>query len=724
MENSNRMSAKNNKHNAPTQAKQRLSYLLTSCLFFISSIVFAQSNDFSLGQISQLSNAQQAQWQQLFPHPSRQGDYFAFNNQGQLYLITSQESNSEHLLIDLNSADTAQSKRFTAFTLHPNFNLKDQKGFATFYTAHVEQAKKNRNRARLSERSAKADFDYDAVLTQWQLSLANLKKVDSANKREVLRIALTSQSKGINQLAFNPYIKSWNENFGLLYLALSATKDLQAHPLYSGAILRINPKKYGLRNYSIPNSNPFLRHNNINDAIYTLGNQDIQQFVWPDKNSEQLLISHHYQENDTLQQRLSLSSAGDDWRNRAPAKTLYKSALTLNEQSMLVYRGRNTPSLLNKLLLVQNTNSGWQLFSLASLDNQAPSKVLPPQLEWQFNQHTPKESTLTLHADANGELLFFNGNDSAIYQLHQHNKLNNKATDQQSNTGLVVSIVLAIFVLIFWYFAAKAIKKKHSAKTLVRKQYATISFDENSHALTLYRRHEKTNGVHIKLADIRACQVLLGDNCLVEVNSELAFGFDNELEHKLRDTLKKEHADKMIEGKVRRLSLVLTDHDKQNYVTCLYLRKGNNRITKKSYFEVVDDLVEWCWLIAQSITPEQTGKRDKKPRISAEEVALYQHRTHDETPLHKQAAAIRPATHQVEPADKPVVQENTIPERPTKAATAASTEVEPSSKQHSSKEDTELVIALEKLVKLQKQGFLSADEFAQAKAKLLKNLID
>lgn len=724
MEKQNRMSANNNKHNAATQTKQRLSYLLAISLIFIHSIVFAQSNDFSLGQISQLSNAQQSQWQQIFPHPSRQGDYFAFNNQGQLYLITSQESNSEHLLIDLNSnANTAQVKRFTAFTLHPNFNLKDQKGFATFYTAHVEQAKKNRNQARLSERSAKADFSFDAVLTQWQLSLANLKKLDSANKREVLRIALTSQSKGINQLAFNPYIKSWNENFGLLYLALSATKDLQAYPLYSGAILRINPKKYGLRNYSIPNTNPFLRHNNINDAIYTLGNQDIQQFVWPNKNNEQLLISHQYQESDTLQQRLSLSSAGDDWRNRAPAKSLYKSMLTLNEQSMLVYRGRNTPSLLNKLLLVQNTHNGWQLFSLASLDNQASNKLLPPQLEWQFSQHIPKESSLTLHADANGELLFFNGNDSAIYQLHQHNKLSNSTTDQQANTSLMVSIVLAIFVLIFWYFAAKAIKKKHSAKTLVRKQYATISHDDKNHALTLYRRHEKTNGVDIKLSNIRACQVLLGDNCLVEVNSELAFGFDNELEHQLRDTLKKEHADKMIEGKVRRLSLVLTDHEKQNYITCLYLRKGNNRITKKSYFEVVDDLVEWCWLIAQNITPEQTGKRDKKPKISAEEVALYQHRTHDETPLHKQAAAIRPATHP-EPKIKPAVQENTIQENAKEAATAANTEAEPSSKQHSSKEDTELVIALEKLVKLQQQGFLSADEFAQAKAKLLKNLID
>ena len=37
--------------------------------------------------------------------------------------------------------------------------------------------------------------------------------------------------------------------------------------------------------------------------------------------------------------------------------------------------------------------------------------------------------------------------------------------------------------------------------------------------------------------------------------------------------------------------------------------------------------------------------------------------------------------------------------------------------------DTELVNALEKLVRLKQQGFLSSEEFSQAKAKLLKNLI-
>lgn len=716
------MSANNKNQNAPAQPLKLFGYILTSCLIFFNSIAFGQSNDFSLGQISQLNDGQQlSQWQRLFPHPSRQGDYFAFNDQGQLYLITSQESNSEHLLIDLNESNTAsQHKRFTAFALHPNFTLKDQQGFATFYSAHIEKATKRNNRQRLNERSATADFAFDAVLTQWQLSLANLKNIESSSKREVLRIALTSQSKGINQLAFNPYIKSWNENFGLLYIAFGATEGLKKFPLYSGTILRINPKKYGLRNYSIPNNNPFIRHNNINDAIYTLGNQQIQQFVWPDKNSEQLLVSHRYQENNRQQQRLTLSSAGDDWRSRAPTKTLYKSTQTVNEQSMLVYRGRNTPSLLNKLLLLQNSNSGWRLFSLANASKtQADNKLLPPQLEWQFAQQIPKETRLSLHADANGELLFFDANDSAIYQLHQHNKAG-KSVEKQSNNILLYSVILAIFVMIFWYFTAKALKKKHSAKTLVRKQYATINLNKNGQTLTLYRRHEKSSNTQIMITNLRSCQVLLGDNCLVEVNSELAFGFDSDLDQQLRDTLKKEHADKMIEGKVRRLSLVLIDHDKNTYITCLYLRKGNNRITKKSYFEVVDDLVEWCWLIAQSITPEQTGKRDKKPRISAEEVALYQHRTHDETPLHKQAAAIRPATHQSEPMT------NTVEKaKPAEATTSASIETKPSDvREHSSKEDTELVIALEKLVKLQQQGFLNADEFAQAKAKLLKNLID
>ena len=94
-----------------------------------------------------------------------------------------------------------------------------------------------------------------------------------------------------------------------------------------------------------------------------------------------------------------------------------------------------------------------------------------------------------------------------------------------------------------------------------------------------------------------------------------------------------------------------------------------------------------------------------------------EHKTHDDTPLHKQAAIIRPVPLPRESiVESKKVAEVVISAKNNDEITLvdnhAATTIE------LAKVETDLVNALEKLVKLQQQGFLTADEFEQAKAKL------
>jgi hypothetical protein len=48
----------------------------------------------------------------------------------------------------------------------------------------------------------------------------------------------------------------------------------------------------------------------------------------------------------------------------------------------------------------------------------------------------------------------------------------------------------------------------------------------------------------------------------------------------------------MVDGKRCRMTLSLNAQDTGKYIVCLYLPKSSDRITKRSYFEVVDDIID------------------------------------------------------------------------------------------------------------------------------------
>ncbi len=717
---------------------------LLHCLILFTHMSYAQTNTedsnvnqnktFSLPLLMQLPTATNKQkiWQQLIAHPVNSQQYYASNKQGQIYLIAhgtagNTKANAQ-LLLDFKQLTLASNtvKTLNAFTLHPNFSLKDQQGFATFYTAHTEATNKKSTTKRIQERNAKLPVSFDGVITEWQLNLTNLNQVDLNHTREVLRITLPNANHGIKQLSFNPYTKSWNEDFALLYIALDSTDSLNQFPLYSGAILRINPKKFGMKSFTVPATNPFLKNNNIHNSFYLVGAQHIQQFIWPDKNTEQLLISHQYKNskkavnNAPKYQWLSFSQGGEDWRENTPEQVLYKSHKYLSNNQLLLYRGRNAPALHNKILLLQKNNNQWQLSSLDSSQQVSQSNTVPPQLEWPLHQVLAASNPLQFFTNEKAELIFFQQDTGAAFELFQNN-IQQGDTDNNSSNAIIYILIIMMLAGSYWYMFYKIKIKKISAKAMVRRQYADINLDEEKQVLNFFKRHQKTIDKSIELHNIQQCQVLLGDNVIATIDGSVEQGFSDQQEQTLRDIFHREQTDKMVDGKIRRISIVISDNEQHSYIVCLYLRKGSDRITKKNYYQVIDDLIDWCWLIAQKINAENTGNRKEKPKVSAAEKSQLEHKLHNETPLHKQAAIIRPLTHQKDPqTNEPAI--NKQPEELADTTGYPEVQINNEKAVNAGLVDTELVNALDKLVRLKQLGFLSTEEFSQAKAKLLKNL--
>lgn len=712
----------------------------TLFFFFLSSLLIASTanstnneNQYLLQQIAQAPqvDSQKDQWLLLLEQPGNSQHYYLASKQGKIYQLKQDNPDNTSLLVDLQSfSDKNPLLQLSAFTLHPNFSLRGQTGFGTFYTAHIEKAPNDNNITRLLDPAVSLQLSFDAVVTEWQLNLA--RKIDKSSQREVLRVAIPTLKSGIRQLAFNPYSKSWHEDFSQLYIALSQDVELKQHPLYSGAILRIHPEKNATKSYSVPHKNPYYANDKIDKTIYLFGAGQINKFIWPNRHATSLLISHEYSLDSTKKHWLSYSNGGDDWRQHAPKIFLLQSEQPAT--SLLAYQGRNALTLRNKLLFLSKNKQQWQLNSLPREITAVPTSsveeqntLTAPSMEWQLKQPALQANHLTLYSDNRGDLLFFNEDSGALYQLFQQNIVHSSPESEQAseNIGLggFVLFLIIILSLLGLYIVYRVNIRRESANFLaggflVSGEFSSVSLTEDKLALNLFKRHQRDVAKVIMLADIKQCQVLLSDVVIATINTTPEHGFNTQQEQALREIFHKEQVAKMIDGKVRRISLSLNSQEKNKAIICLYLRKGNDRITKRNYFTVVDDTINWCWLIAQEINAAKTGERSLKPKVTATDIAPAKQKKQDDRPLHTQAAHSRSApqndsiiTNESEQAIA-VTTPNTIDESVTLVNHYDSAAIE------TAKVETELVNALEKLVKLRQQGFLTADEFEQAKAKL------
>jgi hypothetical protein len=257
------------------------SVLITSISCLASDSSDQQSNesiDYLLEKVAQAPQVEndESRWLQLFEQPGNSQHYYIANTQGKIYQLDHGSSQNALLALDLQQVNTLPEVQLSAFTLHPNFSVRDQPGYDTFYTAHVEKASTKLNTKRLTAPEIKTALLYDAVVTEWRLN--DERKVKLSSQREVVRIAINSARNAINQLSFNPYTTSWDDNFGQLYISLSPSTKYEQFPLYSGVILRINPQPSNNNSYTIPLSNPFYADTKYEQSLYLFGAGKIQQF--------------------------------------------------------------------------------------------------------------------------------------------------------------------------------------------------------------------------------------------------------------------------------------------------------------------------------------------------------------------------------------------------------------------------------------------------------------
>lgn len=710
--------------------------LAFSLITLLSSTAYGSEGNYQLTKIAQLEHQliSQANWQQLIANPSNKNQHFVIRESGQVYLIDDGEINPK-VVLDMRAPQQADSSllKLTAIELHPNFSLRDQIGYGTFYTAHIENSNKNSKTKRIQAQSDDLSLSFDAVITEWQLGVVNHQKIDTNTKREVLRIGVPDNLIVIKQMSFNPYIKSWNDNFGLLYVALSGEQKWP-QPLYSGVILRIDPAKYGMRSFSVPTNNPYIKNSQIHDAIYLLGGQKIEQFIWPDKSDDHILISHQY-DNKYL---LSLTKGKDDWRDSAIKPAFYQSDHAI--QDMLLYRGRQLPSLRSKLLLLRQKEQRWFVDSLTFnlLDHKTMRDDKKSQVEWLIaSEQLPTTSEISLSSSHDGEILLLEKTLSVLFRLTQQllvnenvvveNTENNTSEVNSSNKSLFILLFIVILLAIIYYFLKR---NSHSVKAIVRQQFASFELNESCLQISLYQRHQRNAEKIIDIVDIVSSEIKLNEHGICLVKAQPGHGFTNDKEQDLRTIFINEKVDKMVDGKVRQVTLLLTDKQKNCYTICLYMRKGSNRITKKSYVKVIDELIDWSWFIGDKINADNTDKRKVKPIISRKKTGI-KYNKENNTPLHEQAEAIKPLTPKMDNASQSLASEalpstmNVVNEHKHSVELASEKSSEAQSQVNQSKTiDTELVDALEKLVDLKQQGFLTMEEFSKAKETLLKSLFE
>jgi len=666
--------------------------LLATLLPFTTS---ANNDQYQLSKVGQLNPnlISPSNWQQLIANPSNKNQHFITKNSGQVYLIEEGELNPKAVL-DMRASQQTDSSFFklTAIELHPNFSLRDQIGYGTFYTAHIENSDKSSKTKRIKAQDNDLLLNFDVVITEWQLNVVNHQKVDRKTKREVLRIGVPDNLMVIKQMSFNPYIKSWNDDFGLLYIALSGSRRWP-QPLYSGVILRIDPAKYGMRSFRVPTNNPYIKNSQIHNAIYLMGGQKIEQFIWPDKSDNNILLLHQY-DNKYL---LSLTKGKDDWRDSAIKHVLYQSEDAIHQ--VMVYR--------------------------------------KPKVEWLIaSQELPASSQITLSRTHDGEILLLEKTLSVLFRLTEQSMINESAVVGKNENNinevnifnkstLILFVILILLAISYYFFKGK----RYSVKAIVRQQFASFKLSESGQQISLYQRHQKDPEKIINIVDLVSCEIKLNEQSVCLVNGQSGHGFTHLKEQELCAIFANEKIDKMVDGKVRQITLLFNANHKNSYTVCLYMRKGSNRITKKSYTKVINELIDWCWFIGEKLNKDGTEKRIKKSISLPKEKSAIKPTKDNITSLPSQVDAIRPITDKPE-NESPSKADNEdsltpmiVSENNHTVAPASEKNIEIGVNQNPAI-NTELVDALEKLVELKQQGFLTMEEFSKAKETLLKNLFE
>ncbi|REL28580.1 SHOCT domain-containing protein [Thalassotalea euphylliae] len=656
---------------------------------------------------------------------------------GELYLLDDNVTPYSLTTIFGGSAINSKLSHLVAITLHPNFSVREQSGYHTLYTAHLQHIDDKRIYRRITDKQVNQPITRDILISEWRLDEAM--NLDTGSQREVMRIGLPAQATNHNerpaeaavkvQLAFNPFHKVWHENFGHLYIGVSQLEGYNHIPLYSGAILRINPDKFGLNPYTVPQSNPFIADTSRADELIYYNLQHLQHFIWRRKTSDTLWIDH------IVKSQRQISSLSDYRQLTEQSKPLIQLESTYaSTPQLLHYRGDNFSYLTGQAITIAKYQGETYLANLAP-SSSGFSRELSPL----FPISSSPESAMLLN-DGQGEMLIYQPNANKLYHVRnvaiEGETISYEQTDYSDNRiNQYVLLVFAITLIswILWQSFSKIRYRKHSATTFYAQQYSHIELAGKDKIIQLFYRHQSTPKRNIASVDVKAIQLRLNGLDIVEFSCDQ--GMTNKQATIMREACNVEKREKMIPDKLRHIQLVILDKGSTESPITLYLRKGDNRISKASYQVAVADAINWAWRLSAIIAPETTEVRD----FNNEPSELDKDRPIKVTMARFTPAPANQATAASEHFDeaeldttaREVVNPKNHQESELATQIEMAEQISPSTSQTISSEnkvvtgqtDAQIISALEKLVNLKKQNFLTDDEFEQAKAKLLKGLI-
>ncbi|MFG1606908.1 PQQ-dependent sugar dehydrogenase [Actinoplanes sp. NPDC049265] len=212
---------------------------------------------------------------------------------GNLYLV---DNGTPHVYLDVQATFAPEffsgrglGQGFGYVTFHPEFQRN-----GLFYTIHTTAVA---NATRTPDYQ-QANTIYQAIITEWKAT-DPAADTFSGTHREVLRIGFGGQIHGVQEINFNPYARTGDADYGLLYLAVGdggqgvGNTDPQNLAMPHGKLIRIDPRGTNAPNgrYGIPVDNPFVGQPGRLGEIYAYGFRDPHRFSW-DKATGRLYLGH------------------------------------------------------------------------------------------------------------------------------------------------------------------------------------------------------------------------------------------------------------------------------------------------------------------------------------------------------------------------------------------------------------------------------------------------
>jgi len=643
-------------------------------------------------------------WLDPIANPTQENELFLIESAGKIYRASGQKVEPIPMFDFAAHLKEHTPERFTAVTLHPNFHMLDQQGSQTLYTAHIELFNAQSTNDRLSGADSNINYTHDAVVLEWKIDDSKVNDIKFSQVREVMRIGTTSADINIKQLAFNSLLKSWDNNFGLLFVAINYDETLAEEPLYSGAVLRINPQKFGTINYSIPQNNPFISQQDINDEIVILGAQNVSKIVWTKYTKSNILLTHEYNN----QASISLTALGNNFLATPPINTIYNTTAQASDLASQYYNGRKLSRLRNKFVVLNHNEKNWQLESV-SVNQPLKTKT---ELVLSTNDFIPS-SKLSLYIPRENEVLMWDQTKAIIYKLVANittssapiDLVSDNASEKElTSSDMFFRVLLGIGILIISLLLFLIAKKYQNSKTkiLLRSNYARFRFDTESNKISLFKRHQTAVDRVISIDDIISSEVFLNGKFIGEVNSQENKHCSNDLDKEMRRLFEEEHRHKMLDRKIRKIDVKIITQKNEEVLVCAYLREGNQRLTRETFHTVIEYVLDWQWHLSYHLYKDGTPERAPKPLQKKSKSRIIKKKV------------TQPVT-----VEQPITvnQPTATPNTKKQVSVTTKPEIKPlveNDKHH-------LINSLDKLIEYKEKGLLTDDEFIAAKNRVLSD---